>query len=397
MESHYTAPEAKTYICPACGAALRFDAAKSKIVCTHCGTEFSPTEIPKESVAGGWKPDAADYMDCSVWRCTTCGGRLVADSLETSTFCPYCARPTIIFDRVDKQLRPKKIIPFKVTRRDAEQHIRERLKGFFVPRDIQNFSAERIAGVYIPYWLCDMDYKDNMYLHGTVNRGKRQATKYFFRSARCAYANISMDASKRLNDETSQRLEPFRMVGLMDFNPAYMSGFYADRYDVDSEQIESVAKQRAYDLFFTEVCKTIRASHITVDSSMPTYTIQSMTYVLMPVWFLTFRYAGKPYTFLVNGQTGKVVGAVPYSKAAFWGLTALLSCLLLPLCFSAAGFALDVELPLGHFLGITGAIALGFWQGARRFLHRLHEAIELTRSDVMMKFVRRRQKGGRQR
>ena len=39
-----------------------------------------------------------------------------------------------------------------------------------------------------------------------------------------------------------------------------------------------------------------------------------MKYVLAPVWILTTKYEGKPYTFMMNGQTGKMVGSLPVDK-----------------------------------------------------------------------------------
>src|SRR5262245_65497735 len=38
-------------------------------------------------------------------------------------------------------------------------------------------------------------------------------------------------------------------------------------------------------------------------------------HVLLPIWIAAYRYGGKPYQFLVNGQTGEVVGKAPWS---FW-------------------------------------------------------------------------------
>ena len=35
---------------------------------------------------------------------------------------------------------------------------------------------------------------------------------------------------------------------------------------------------------------------------------------MAPVWILTTKFDGKPYTFMMNGQTGKVVGSVPVDK-----------------------------------------------------------------------------------
>src|SRR5262249_21980552 len=38
-------------------------------------------------------------------------------------------------------------------------------------------------------------------------------------------------------------------------------------------------------------------------------------HVLLPIWIAAYRYKDKPYQFLVNGQTGEVVGRAPWS---FW-------------------------------------------------------------------------------
>jgi hypothetical protein len=40
-------------------------------------------------------------------------------------------------------------------------------------------------------------------------------------------------------------------------------------------------------------------------------------YALYPVWMLSATYKGKPYTFAMNGQTGKLVGDLPMDKGAY--------------------------------------------------------------------------------
>ena len=46
-----------------------------------------------------------------------------------------------------------------------------------------------------------------------------------------------------------------------------------------------------------------------------TYSSETFKHVLLPIWIASFRYQDKPYQFLVNGQTGEVVGKAPWS---FW-------------------------------------------------------------------------------
>ena len=46
-------------------------------------------------------------------------------------------------------------------------------------------------------------------------------------------------------------------------------------------------------------------------------TLSALTFkhVLLPVWLAAYKYQGKTYRFVVNGQTGKVKGERPWSKA----------------------------------------------------------------------------------
>ena len=40
-----------------------------------------------------------------------------------------------------------------------------------------------------------------------------------------------------------------------------------------------------------------------------------MHYAMVPVWILTTRYKDEPYTFMMNGQTGEVVGSLPIDES----------------------------------------------------------------------------------
>ena len=40
-------------------------------------------------------------------------------------------------------------------------------------------------------------------------------------------------------------------------------------------------------------------------------------YALMPVWMLSTRWNGRNYLFAMNGQTGRLIGDLPISRAKF--------------------------------------------------------------------------------
>lgn len=395
------------YKCPNCGGALKYDANTSKMMCEYCISYFEPEEMTmqtqesratKEEIAATNEAvamDAEDYIEYNVYSCTSCGGELMVNGLESSTFCAYCGQPTIVFNRVSKELRPQYIVPFSVTKKEAESEIRERLtKGFFVPKEVKQFDVERLRGIYIPYWLCDMDYKDKQSIKGTVGSGKNKKTRYYYRAAECRYKNITLDASSRLNDESSQRLEPFDTTRLVPFDAGYLSGYYADRYDVEKKEIEELATQRAKWLFDEEVRKTVKADNLVTTSYCPKKRLRDTKYVLLPVWFLTFRYQDEPYTFLVNGQTGKVVGAVPYVQKLFWLILIGLSVIgtLIGTPIMAGILETDSDERFKVWLMLVGLGVIAFSAGLKK-LAKVKEGINLSKSKVTLKFVKERQEG----
>jgi hypothetical protein len=65
-----------------------------------------------------------------------------------------------------------------------------------------------------------------------------------------------------------------------------------------------------------------------------------VAYCMAPVWIVTTRYQDKPYTFMMNGQSGKVVGSLPYDmkKAVAYGLAVF--AVVLPIVYYAAKWLL---------------------------------------------------------
>lgn len=396
------------YKCPNCGGALKYDSVSKKMVCDHCISYFEIDDVSKyveadkeskmQMAAGSEAAELADdvddtYMECNIYSCTSCGGELMVNGLETSTFCAYCGQPTIVFNRVSKELKPKYIIPFSVKKDQAVGLIREKLNaGFFVPDEIKNFETERVKGIYIPYWLCDMDYRDKQSLRGTVGSGKNAKTRYFYRAARTSFKNMTLDASLRLSDETSQRLEPYDMKALVDFHTGYMSGYYADRYDVNQDNIKGVALSRARSLFNKQVEQTVKARNVQIIDNKPEFNVRELKYVLLPAWFLTFRYENEAYTFLVNGQTGKVVGGVPFYKGNIIVLISLISCIFTAICtpIIRTFMLMDID-DVMNVLFIIGAGAVSALLSGLNHFSKIKQSVELSKSKVMLNFVKERQ------
>jgi len=374
--------------CTNCSGALKFDATIGKLKCEYCDTTFEPEEIPVEV-------EEEDTMECNVLTCTSCGSELMINGVETATFCAYCGQPTIVFSRVSKMLKPKKIIPFSVTKQQAVNAIRNRFqKGSFIPEEIKNFEVERVTGIYIPYWLYDITYYDNQVLRG--KSGKHYHN--YIREARSSFKNVTVDASSNFCNESSQRLEPYNMQGALEFEEGYLSGFYADRYDQNSDQLRRLAVGRCRDLFNEEVIKSVSATNVTIQKSDPQSEVNGQVYAMLPAWFMTLRYENRPYTMLVNGQTGKVVGAVPIKKnkvrMVFVGLFIMLVIVCAPVraALFTALWETDFE-DFFKFLCGYGLVGFGAFSYGWKTWEQIKQNIARTSSKEMNDYAGNRQKG----
>jgi len=117
-----------------------------------------------------------------------------------------------------------------------------------------------------------------------------------------------------------ESIEPFDYKQLTAFRMPYLSGFYANRYDVDSKASSTIAYNR--------ICTTAMSA---LDSSVSGYNSVRQTgsrtvfqnakvlYALLPVWMLSTVWNDKHFTFAMNGQTGKIAGDdLPVDWGIFW-------------------------------------------------------------------------------
>ena len=346
------------------------------------------TDIPPE--------EETATIDNKIYTCTSCGAELALTGTEISSFCSYCGQPTIVFDRMEKTAMPDSIIPFVITKEEALKKIQNRLKkGLLIPDKVKKFEVERLRGIYIPYWLFDADYDDSMVIKSHVKTGNTAvATRYYRINSHCNLFYYPVDASKNLNDKLSRKLEPYDYSGLRPFNIAYMSGFYSDRFDMPADTMMMTAMYRAQSQMCELASSDIPGEDQEIVESAPAFHVKKKYYIMLPAWFMTFRYEGMPYTLMVNGQSGKVVGAVPFSKKKLYGLAAGLSALCCIVTVPLGIFLITKIIPifgtlsvLIAFLIILAVLFIIGWGNIRKYKHNM----ELAAESKFTNYVKERQ------
>ena len=158
------------------------------------------------------------------------------------------------------------------------------------------------------------------------------------RGGNIKFEKIPVDASTKMPDTHMDAIEPYDYKELKPFSTAYLPGFLANKYDIDSEQSIPRLEERAKNSASEELKKTVVGYQVVseANSNFKAENIESK-YALMPVWMPSTKWNGKNFLFAMNGQTGKLIGDLPIDKgkyfAYFAGIALPLMAIILGLWF----------------------------------------------------------------
>ena len=78
-------------------------------------------------------------------------------------------------------------------------------------------------------------------------------------------------------------------------------------------EANDIAQQEMAEIIATDVRRDIGGDVQRIESIDTRYSEETFKHILLPIWTAAYKYSGKSYRFLVNGQTGEVQGERPYS------------------------------------------------------------------------------------
>lgn len=341
-----------SYKCPCCGAALVWGSKDQKMICEYCDNKFDEEQLkailaeeqkenteqePEWNIKENREEDEMGGM--KVYICQSCGGEIIGDENSAATECVYCGNPTILTENISGINRPKYVIPFKIDKRAAKEKLKEFYKGKrLLPKEFYRENhIENIKGIYVPFWLfdceaeADITYAATRIKYWSDSKYNYTKTDHYMvnRGGRLAFDKIPVDASSKMDDAYMDSIEPFDYSQLTEFSEKYLSGYFADKYDVSSK--ESIPRVNKRVKSSTE--EKFRETVIGYDTVSPRNTRVNIRngnvdYTMFPVWLLNTKYKDKIYTFAMNGQTGKFVGELPTDRgkafAYIFGITAVI-------------------------------------------------------------------------
>lgn len=310
--------------CPSCASKLIFEIKSGKLHCDFCGVSYYPEFFEFQNTISEYEIESEE--DQTIYErqeivCNACGGSIVTDNNTVATFCPFCGNNALVTNRLKDKYHPQGIIPFKITREQAEGILREWMNNQkYIPKKFLTKSVlEKVTPLYVPFWLIDANCVLSVEGKGsTITSSKVQCTYDVTRQATVNFELIPFDGSSHINDKLMESIEPYNYSELSAYSEEYLYGFFAEKYNQSTKDMSQriTNRIRGYmDEVRVQKMNVSSYDDFTIEKDKSRIESHKSYYALLPVWFLNINYNGMTYKIAINGQTGKLSGNTPINHA----------------------------------------------------------------------------------
>ena len=411
--------------CPSCGGELRFEPSNGMLQCSYCASSFDPgdpafaalvqsaeeqpafgqeaagqvpqmqpqsqvqsqpqAQVPVQdqsqmqaqsqavSNSDQTKPqeeqgEPRQELDMVLYTCPNCGGTLYSVEESINAFCSFCGSQVMLQSRFAKMKAPAAVIPFQIDKEKCKSLFSEKVKkAFFAPKELKDPGClDNFRGIYMPYYIYNIRCQGPFQFSGkrVYMSGDYEITETYncVSTIDAHYFGLSYDGSAAFDDSISEVIAPYDTKKMYKFNPAYLTGFYADMADVPSSVYVNDAGGFARESIYNVIDKMVpEFSAITplpgTKESIPLYMREKdIDTAFFPVWFLSYKNKNRVAYAVVNGQTGKVSCDLPVDKFKFLLFAFLLAIPLYLVMMIIPTFMPQTMLGIIQVLGIIGAI-----------------------------------------
>lgn len=331
-----------SFPCSNCGAKLAYDAGAQAMKCPYCGQQQAipqragppgGREIPIEE---GMRLAARGFgTPVTQVSCRDCGATVNVTPGEQTAKCAFCGSQQVLTqESAGTAIRPESMVAFKVDKASANKKFEEWLgELWFRPNDLKRMAKlQEMGGVYIPFWTFDAwvrsdwtadagyyYYETEYYTDAEGNSQSRQVqrTRWEYSSGwrQDFFDDTLVCASKGLPPELVAKFQTFNTQQLTPYQPEFLAGWRAESYAIELMPAWGTAQQSMSQTQEGRCGHDVPGDTHRNLSVINQFSHVTFKHVLLPIWIAAYRYNGKPYQFLVNGQTGEVVGKAPWS---FW-------------------------------------------------------------------------------
>ena len=312
----------RTFVCPQCGGALRFDPEIVDLKCANCGF----VEVVEEAAMA----DVQQVMDVTLptrkghrWAeaeremtCEQCGATTIFPVGQTSAECPFCGSAALVSATDDSELlTPNGVILMGFEADEARRILGNWLGGgFFTPDDLTKLARGKgLHAAYVPFWIFEGTLTGRW--QAEVLEGSGRERRWVQRNGEHTffYSNRLQVAATALPADLVKKAEPFALEKMVEYKPEYLAGWPAAAYNISladaslearAAMVADAKKQLVYKAAPGQAVRNLEVS--ASEFSGVAYKL-----ALLPLWVGAYTYRGKSYRVLINGQTKEVAGDKP--------------------------------------------------------------------------------------
>jgi ribosomal protein S27E len=333
---------------------MEFDPAQGLLKCGHCGHTEAVPAAPSKGISSHpldeflartgdahLSPLSGQALQA---QCSGCGSVVTFEPPEVAGACPFCGANIVNQPQAaDPLVAPDAVLPCKVPKEDAQTQVRQWLQSrWFAPDALKKLAREEgIAGVYLPFWTYDAGtvsnymgergehyYVTETYEEDDGQGGTRtctrevQQTAWYPVSGQVArsFQDVLIAASRSVAEKKLNNLAPWDLESLCPYEPAYIAGFKAQRYQVELSDGFEEAKSVMAAQIDSDVRADIGGDEQRVLQVETAYSDAVFRHLFLPVWIGAYRFRNQLFQVVVNARTGEVQGDRPYSP---WKITLL--------------------------------------------------------------------------
>ncbi len=315
--------QAQTFLCPQCGGHMSFNVHKGDLTCEFCGyvhvTEKRLAADAGEVAIGYVLPTQRAHRWAEAQHrvsCEQCGALTLLPATLKADQCPYCGSNRLIESAETAGLvDPQVIALIKIDENEAYARVRKWLKkGFFAPSDLAlRAGGLRLRPAFYPVWTFDGTLEVSWVCE--VNVGSSEHAQWVTRNGveSEVFDDVLVPGMQALKLPDLMAVEPFNLKDVIEFRPEYVAGWPVLSYDRPLSDASLLARERVIKGIQHSLTYSIEAGEKrrNLRTGAGQWSGITFKHLLLPLWTGTYRYQGKEYRLMINGQMGKVAGKKP--------------------------------------------------------------------------------------
>ncbi len=256
-------------------------------------------------------------VNMHTFTCEDCGADFVLAPDVLSLNCSYCGSAYVADVSETRELiSPEGVIPFVITREDAQQAFRR----WLIKKKMRKAQITPVRGVYLPAWTFDLSGEIRWQCQ--VHRNDDSLSRWPFEKEEGMHFVYEDDllilAAKKLTvDLVKKEVDKFLLGDAVPYEHGYLADWPAEAYQISVADASLMARGKMLKKAKSDLDARFRArvdKVMNVQMNTRGVIVDSFKLILLPFWIARYRYQDSVYYLIVNGQTGKVRAQRPRNR-----------------------------------------------------------------------------------